>query len=389
MINIRYHIVSITAIFLALGIGTLLGSTFLDRATVDRLDDNIRSAEARIAQTEAANSRLDQQATDAKERDDALIAASESLLDGQLTDRPVLLVVAPGVDQGVVDTLRQILASADADLRGSLMLRDDLTFADGVDGGLADRLGLDQDDPSGARDEVTTALVDALVAAGAPLEETPETPEGESPEAGTTTTAPGVTSTTAPGDTTTTAPTTTVPGDTTTTEGTTTTAPGDDEVDDPEDPNAPDGEWPEVVSALIEADLVRFDPGPAYTPDRPVLEQTGYRYVFVSHPALEPSADALLLDLLPDAETDPPLPVVVVSSTVPEPADDAAEEPAPTAVDLVRADPARSALYDTVDDVDTYLGLTSTVTIRRADEGTAAGHYGQGEGATALAPAGR
>ena len=36
MINLRYHIVSITAVFLALGIGLTLGSTFLDRVTVDR-----------------------------------------------------------------------------------------------------------------------------------------------------------------------------------------------------------------------------------------------------------------------------------------------------------------------------------------------------------------
>jgi hypothetical protein len=391
MINIRYHIVSITAIFLALGIGTLLGSTFLDRATVDQLDRNIRNAEARIADTEARNSRLEQIEADAQERDDALIAASETLLDGQLTDQPVLLVVAPGVDQGVVDTLRQVLAGADADLRGSLTLRDELTFSEGVPGGLADQLGLDEDDPSGAREEVMTALVEALVAAGAPLEEPTDTPDGESPEPGTTTTAPADGSTTtAPADgATTTAPadgsTTTTPADgtTTTTEAPTTTDPDEDE-----DPSAPDGDQPEVLAALIDADLVRFDPGPAYTPDRPVLEQTGYRYVYVSHPDLEPEADALLLDLLPTTETDPPLPAVVVSATVPDPVD-AAEEPAPTAVDLVREDRARSALYDTVDDVDTYLGLTSTITILRTEDGAAAGHYGQADSATALAPARR
>ena len=55
----------------------------------------------------------------------------------------------------------------------------------------------------------------------------------------------------------------------------------------------------------------------------------------------------------------------------------------------IRDDAARSGLYDTVDDIDTYLGLSSTVTVLGEDEGAAAGHYGQGEGATALAPAGR
>jgi hypothetical protein len=120
-----------------------------------------------------------------------------------------------------------------------------------------------------------------------------------------------------------------------------------------------------------------------------VLEHTGYRYVYVSQPGLDQRADELLLGLLPDTETDPPLPAVVVSTTVPVTQDGEAAPPAPTAVGLVRADPARSGLYDTVDDIDTYLGLSSTVTILRADEGAAAGHYGQGEGATALAPAGR
>ncbi len=41
MINLRYHIISITAVFLALGIGLTLGSTFLDRVTVDTLESQL------------------------------------------------------------------------------------------------------------------------------------------------------------------------------------------------------------------------------------------------------------------------------------------------------------------------------------------------------------
>ena len=383
MINIRYHIVSITAIFLALGIGTVLGSTFLDPATVGQLDRNIRNAEAGIAQTEEANGRLEERDRRAEARDEALVQASGSLLDGQLTDRPVLLVVAPGVDQGTVDTLRLILGNADADLRGALTLRDDLTSDDGVDGDLAETLDLDTDDPEAARDEVTDLLVEALVAAGAPADpdDEEEVPGGTEPDPGTTTTtAPGAT--TVPGATTapTTAPTTT----------TTTTVPEDGagEAGSGDEPSAPDGQQPDVLTALVEADLVGIDPGPAYRADDPLLERTGYRYVFVTQPGLDPAADALLLDLLPDAETDPPLPAVVVSITVPEP-EDGAEAPGPTAVAQIRGDAARAGLYDTVDDIDTYLGLSSTVTVLGEDEGAAAGHYGQGEGATALAPAGR
>ena len=32
MINFRFHLVSLTAVFLALGVGLLLGTTFLDDA---------------------------------------------------------------------------------------------------------------------------------------------------------------------------------------------------------------------------------------------------------------------------------------------------------------------------------------------------------------------
>ncbi len=389
MINIRYHIVSITAIFLALGIGTLLGSTFLDRATVDQLDRNINNAEARIAETEEANRRLQEEVQAAQARDAALIGASGSLLDGQLTDQPVLVVAAPGVDQAMVDTLRQILVNADADLRASISLRDDLASADGIDEEVLEALELDGDDPEAAREEVVDLLVEAMVAAGAPATE--EVPEGEEPDAGTTTTAPAETTPPDdPGASTTTAPTTTPPdGDGEGDAGEEDAAGEEDPADEgPEGPAAPDGDQPEVLTALAEADLVAIDPGPAYAAEDPLLETVGYRYVYLSQPGLDPVADALLVELLPDTETDPPLPAVVVSESVPEPADGAEELP-PTAVGLVRGDPERSRLYDTVDDIDTYLGLSSTVTLLRNDGGAAAGHYGQGGGATALAPAGR
>jgi hypothetical protein len=201
--------------------------------------------------------------------------------------------------------------------------------------------------------------------------------------------------TTLPGDTTLPAP-TTAPGDTTvpgatTAPGETTTTLEDDAAGDEADELVVDGETPEVLTALIEADLVDVLPGPDRTAEDPLLEQTGYRYVYVTQPGLEPADDRLLLSLLPPEETDPPLPAVVVSPT-----DDRAEEAAaaedevlvPSAVAQVRASDDLARLYDTVDDIDTYIGLQSVVLVLDAPEGAAAGHYGQGEGATALMPAG-
>lgn len=401
MINIRYHIVSITAVFLALGIGVALGSTFLDRATVNRLDDNIRNAEAEIDATKAENDRLSAALGAAQQRDVGLIAASETTLDGQLTDRPVLLIVAPGVDQGTVETIRLILDNADADLRGSLVLREGLSFPGAeVDADLAEALGLEGTTSDEAREVAYADLVEALVAAGAPAEPEPGTDPDDPDETTTTTTttapAAGTTGpdgqpvpTSAPVSSTGPESTTTGPDGTTGPEGTT-TEPGDNapDEDDMEDTTRPDGTQPDIVTTLLEADLMAFEPGPRREADDPILETTGYRYVFVSQPDLPPASDQLLLDLLPAFETEPPLPAIVVSASPTRPLEEG-DEPNPTAVDLVRDDSDRAALYDTVDDIDTYLGLSSMVILLGADESAAAGHYGQGDGTTGLTPAGR
>ena len=52
MINLRYHIVSIIAVFLALAIGVVMGTSFLGKATVDQLKTQISRAESRIDATE-------------------------------------------------------------------------------------------------------------------------------------------------------------------------------------------------------------------------------------------------------------------------------------------------------------------------------------------------
>ena len=51
MINLRYHIVSVVAVFLALGIGLALGSTFVDSILVNELEDQVNQLD--LAQEEA------------------------------------------------------------------------------------------------------------------------------------------------------------------------------------------------------------------------------------------------------------------------------------------------------------------------------------------------
>ena len=86
MINIRYHVYSLVAVFLALAIGVAAGSTVVQRSVVD----NLRSTQGRIEQNldelEAQNAEL-QERTDALEgREGSLIdEGPAALLAGKLT----------------------------------------------------------------------------------------------------------------------------------------------------------------------------------------------------------------------------------------------------------------------------------------------------------------
>ena len=100
MINLRYHIVSITAVFLALGIGITMGSTFLGKATLDRIDNNVKDARERVREVNEENSELRRQVNLSRSRSaDLTEAALGRMFTDRLTDVPVVLVAAEGVDR--------------------------------------------------------------------------------------------------------------------------------------------------------------------------------------------------------------------------------------------------------------------------------------------------
>ncbi|MCU1370002.1 MAG: putative channel-forming protein [Ilumatobacteraceae bacterium] len=345
MINIRYHIVSITAVFLALGIGVALGSTFLDKATVNVLERQISSAENRIRSTNEENDRLNQQVSQARERDASLIlVGSESLLADQLTDVPVLVVAAPGVDNDAISVMQTILQRSGADFRGTVQLADKLDFTGDVDSDLAIDLDLADPAPVVLRNVVNAKLTNALLAAGTPLNDDGTT-RTETPTTTTTTTVPGLPA------------------------GCCTLAP-------------PEGEEPAAITVLRERGYLKVTPGPDHTEDDPILETTGYRYVYLGGPDLDATENQVLMNVLP--ATGPAMPATVVSATqAPAPAD---EDRVPTVVARVRASDELVSRYSTVDDAQTFAGLVATVFTLRDMGEVDPGQYGQAEGATSVLP---
>jgi hypothetical protein len=121
MVNFRFHLVSIIAVFLALGLGILMGSTVIDQAIVDRLDREIKEVRRESRDLRRQNSELRGEL----ERADAYIEdAAPYSVEGRLTDTPVVLVAERGVDGGAVKAARDLLAVSGAAVPAVVWLED-------------------------------------------------------------------------------------------------------------------------------------------------------------------------------------------------------------------------------------------------------------------------
>ena len=121
MINFRFHLVSLVAVFLAMGLGILVGSTVIDQKIVNRLDTEIRRVskdnDARKAESKKlANENADQQ--------DFIARAAPYVVDGRLDGQSIAIIAERGVDAGVVKKTEALLRSAGADVPGVLWLDD-------------------------------------------------------------------------------------------------------------------------------------------------------------------------------------------------------------------------------------------------------------------------
>ena len=117
MINLRYHIVSLVAVFLALGMGIVMGTTVIDRVTVDALNGRLDDVQGAVNDMRAENRRLADQVKIGRDFADQ---TRDHLVERQLRGVPVLVVAVSGVDRKPVDALRQALITAQATVEGTV-----------------------------------------------------------------------------------------------------------------------------------------------------------------------------------------------------------------------------------------------------------------------------
>jgi Copper transport outer membrane protein, MctB len=124
MINLRYHVYSLVAVFLALAIGVAAGSTVVQRSVVD----NLRSTQGRIEQNldelEAQNAELQERTAALEGREGSLLDEGPSaLLSGKLAGQPLVIVRAEGIPGDAVDRVRAVLQVAGADVVADVELQ--------------------------------------------------------------------------------------------------------------------------------------------------------------------------------------------------------------------------------------------------------------------------
>src|SRR6185503_4640936 len=120
VINFRYHVVSLTAVFLALAIGLVVGTAALNGPVADSLKDQVSALSK-------DNSNFRDQANQYREElnraQDFATEVAPALLNGKLTGRKLLLVGLPG-SQDYVNLVRSMLTVAGATITAKVTVQD-------------------------------------------------------------------------------------------------------------------------------------------------------------------------------------------------------------------------------------------------------------------------
>lgn len=360
MINLRYHIISLTAVFLALGIGLTLGSTFLDRVTVDTLKEQLDTVQAAVDASEAESAELRERLSAFQAREEELAAElPERLVAGRLDEVPVLVVTTDGTAEALVEQTVSVVTGAGAEIVGSWGLTSRWTLDDDEEvRDLSDVLELSTDDEARLRRSAAIRLADALMAA--------VEPDADAEPAG--------------------------PGDGAAGPTDPAGAPPEPGQDDPGpqapvEPAAP--EEPEIGALLEAAGFLDYGALPSDR-ERVRLPAEGLRVLVVSATTPGAGSQEMALALIDELTADEPFPVVAAQGAVALEDDDGDLRPdserRTSFVGPLRDGELTRDRVSTVDVLDSAAGLAATVLALEDAGSLRLGHYGVAPGAARLLP---
>jgi len=120
VIDFRYHLVSIVAVFLALAIGIVVGATALQPHALALLDRESNSAKREIAQDRTQINSMQNEINADQTLDQA---AAPILLHNLLTGQKVVMVTAPGSEGAAINGITSALKQAGAQITGQAALQ--------------------------------------------------------------------------------------------------------------------------------------------------------------------------------------------------------------------------------------------------------------------------
>jgi hypothetical protein len=123
VINFRYHVVSLTAVFLALAIGLVVGTAALNGPVADSLNDSVNALGK-------DNKNLREQVSHLREEvnreEDFVKELAPRILEGALTERRVLMISLPG-GRDHVEGVTNMLTTAGAKITARVDVEDKFT----------------------------------------------------------------------------------------------------------------------------------------------------------------------------------------------------------------------------------------------------------------------
>jgi hypothetical protein len=139
MINFRFHVVSLIAIFLALALGVVIGAGVIDRGVVDALNNRLDRVQDRSNRIRDENDALSSRN---KQLGSVVGDLQPFAASGALLDENVGIVAVRGVDSDQVSALLTGTQQAGATASGTLWLEDRWALKNGDDvAALQDALG--------------------------------------------------------------------------------------------------------------------------------------------------------------------------------------------------------------------------------------------------------
>lgn len=127
MINFRFHVVSLIAIFLALALGVVIGAGVIDRGVVDALNTRLDKVEDRSNRLQDENDLLTQR----NEQTESMIGDLQPFaVSGRLLGDDIGVVAVRGVDGDRVSAVVTAAQQADATATGTLWLEDKWNLGD-------------------------------------------------------------------------------------------------------------------------------------------------------------------------------------------------------------------------------------------------------------------